>query len=96
MSVERVVRIRDYEYPVEPISRDDRRDMAFDLLDAVHDRRRKLGMSQQRVADLIDINQASVSEGERHTKINRLDVLCGLAYAVGLRVVLVPWDDTSS
>lgn len=89
-------KIREYDFPVEPITRDDRRAMAFELLDELHSRREQLGLSQTRIAELLDMSQCSVSEGVRHVKINRLDIACALAYAVGLKLKLVPWDDTDS
>jgi len=87
---------RPWELIVTPITATERRAMAFALMDQLHRRREELGLSQQCIADMIDANQAAVSMGRAHKQVNRLDFVAGFAYAVRRRLVLVPWDDTSS
>lgn len=89
-------RLREYDFPVEPISREERRALAFGLMEQIHTRRLAAGIAQVRMAELADLSQSVLSTGYRQNNINRLDVVCAMAYTVGLKLKLVPWDDTSS
>lgn len=85
-----------WEFTVPAISKDERRDMAFGLLDELHDERKRLGLTSQKVADIIDSYASTVKGGHMRRFVNRLDIVCGLAYVVRKKLVLAPWDDTDS
>lgn len=88
--------MRPWEFEVPPITKAERRAMAFSLIDQLHVERERLGVSQRCAADMIDASQSVVCDGRLHSQINGLDIACGLAYVVKRKLVLVPWDDTSS
>lgn len=85
-----------WDLVVPPITPQEARVLGNGLLLEIHDERRRLGLSQRCLADLLGISQSAVADGERNLNDSRLSLVCGLAYAVRKRLVLVPWDDTSS
>lgn len=56
------------------------------IIQALRQRRRQLGLSQQELADLADVSLPSISRLERGKETTRLDVLIKLLYALGLEL----------
>ncbi|MFJ8017684.1 helix-turn-helix domain-containing protein [Streptomyces sp. NPDC096339] len=70
------------------------RDLAYQIAQAVHDRRTSLGWSQRRLAETAGMRQPHVSRLEAAKSLPSLDVLRRVAEAMGadLVVSLVPRD----
>jgi HTH-type transcriptional regulator / antitoxin HipB len=63
---------------------------AEQLPEAVRERRRELGITQEQLADVIGVHRAFVSQLERGKATVRFDLLLRLVQALGLDIELRP------
>lgn len=64
------------------------RELASDFGSQLRARRRELGISQQRLADVIGVNRRVVGEIERGKGTARLQIALSMAQALGLDIKL--------
>lgn len=89
------MRWSEYEKTMKSLSEMEKKilDQKAHLVNAIVQRRRMLGLTQEQVAQKIGTKQPAIARFENTGQIPSLDLIQKVAYALGLRLELVPDEE---